>query len=586
MKITHLIKRRAPLLVVAITILTIGAAPLASALSISSITANSGPTNGGNQITIRGKGFLQHAITTDEIIQVVGATGTDSENDNSYTPDSVVALTKFDKVYTWGNNRYGNIGVNVSCMLPRDLDVSTSEKQSSRGCYYDKPQDITNKFDGRVTKIYQFNIDNDASIDAAITDNGLLYVWGQYAGLFNDDYDAEYEQPVNYTQPTLVSELSDYKVRGLTVVGSGSTPAITGFTDQGILLKLPELARINDEPSIEDFNWLHIDLAQQLGVKTIKSIDYINGLILTSDGELFMVDDQTEESSLIDTMSVADVDAPNSAQLVNVTSKIGEKLVSVEESSALAISESGQLYIINQNNDDLVATNISQIVQLPAVDSVVGYANSGYDVLVHTTNNRIYCIAMTQPSDIDYNDMQAYDITDYLSTNDIRLFNGHMNISRYVSFTDYYSYVDVSQPDTIYSRASLLYSRTNNMPATSEAKLSLDTQVATTPAVSAISFGNVLTTDFTIVDDQTILVTVPANTAGAVDVTLYDANGATIATADKGYTYIANDSSSGIGAPTSGIGGFVASHPAQIIAVGLTLAGCLLYITRRHTNNN
>ena len=193
---------------------------------------------------------------------------------------------------------------------------------------------------------------------------------------------------------------------------------------------------------------------------------------------------------------------------------------------------------------------------------------------------------MTQPSDIDYNNMQAYDITDYLSTNDIRLFNGHINISRYVSFTDYYSYVDVSQPDTIYSRASLLYSRTNNMPATSEAKLSLDTQVTTTPAVSAISFGNVLATDFTIVDDQTILVTAPANTAGTVDVTLYDANGATIATADKGYTYIANDSSSGIGAPTSGIGGFVASHPAQIIAVGLTLASCLLYITRRRTNDN
>ena len=99
MKITHLIKRRAPLLVVAVTILTIGAAPLASALSISSITANSGPTSGGNQITIRGEGFLQQTITTDEIIQVVGATGTDGENDNSYTPDSVVALTKFGKVY-------------------------------------------------------------------------------------------------------------------------------------------------------------------------------------------------------------------------------------------------------------------------------------------------------------------------------------------------------------------------------------------------------------------------------------------------------------------------------------------------------
>ena len=97
-------------------------------------------------------------------------------------------------------------------------------------------------------------------------------------------------------------------------------------------------------------------------------------------------------------------------------------------------------------------------------------------------------------------------------------------------------------------------------------------QTDTVPAISAISFGDVTTTDFTVVDDNTITVTAPAHAAGRVDVTLHGIDGVDDTTMASSYEY---REAAAVGAPTTGIGGMIMRHPVIVAMSGMALAAGL-----------
>ena len=67
------------------------------ALSITSVEVSQGPTAGGNEVTIRGDGFLRTINQQDKIIQLAGAT---NPNESPYG-DCCSSNPERQGVYLW-----------------------------------------------------------------------------------------------------------------------------------------------------------------------------------------------------------------------------------------------------------------------------------------------------------------------------------------------------------------------------------------------------------------------------------------------------------------------------------------------------
>lgn len=93
--------------------------------------------------------------------------------DSAYA-GTVIALTQTGKVYAWGNNMYGKVGIGAECTIVEQGSVKiTAEKKPP--CYYDKPQDLTKYFGGeKVVKLSSY----EGYVAVAITESGKLYYWG------------------------------------------------------------------------------------------------------------------------------------------------------------------------------------------------------------------------------------------------------------------------------------------------------------------------------------------------------------------------------------------------------------------------
>lgn len=143
---------------------------LASALSISGVYANNGPTAGGNQVTIKGEGFLKTIEEKDEIVQVAGMI-----NERLYS-SNVVVLTRHGKVYSYGRNYDGEAGTGKKCIGLETREINTGPVD----CYYNEPQDITHWFsenDDKVVKLARSG-DYNSPLNFALASSGNVYVWG------------------------------------------------------------------------------------------------------------------------------------------------------------------------------------------------------------------------------------------------------------------------------------------------------------------------------------------------------------------------------------------------------------------------
>lgn len=416
---------------------------ISSALSISSLSSTSGSVDGGNEITIKGKGFLKTVDKKDRITQIVGGT---TEHDGT-----VFAITENGRVYSYGDNGYGQAGTGVAC---NDEDDYRKEP-----CFYNEPQDITNKFNSeRVNKIYDGRI--------AITDKHV-YAWG-YDNL----------------SPTIIPELSNKQIIGL---ANGAAFSDTSIYYYNCIYQQDKLTvKVNNG----------INISSLLNGATIKDFvsDKQNDYILTSKGSLLhlTVNDDGEIASYTD-----------------ITKKFGinvKQVTLTEYGRLLVLTGDGKL-TMGQEDASLhyIADNVSSIVGFDA-EALYFTRNDGglyYYLGNGESGNKVYSTGV----------------------DDIAI---HTYGSHGISFTQNTS------PDKICSRIIVLSSIDDFKPCVT---IPLQSYKAIEPSIKSLSFGDVTTDKFTIVDDNTLRVTVPRHVAGKVNVKMTDSDNKSTTLKD-GYEYV------------------------------------------------
>ena len=414
---------------------------ISSALSISSLSSTSGSVDGGNEITIKGKGFLKTIDKKDKITQIVGGTT------GHY--GTVFAITENGRVYSYGNNSYGQAGTGVACNYEDDY--------SKEPCFYSEPQDITNKFNGeRVNKIYN---------GIAITDKHV-YIWGG-----------------DYLSPTIIPGLSDKQIIGSTEYAA--------FSDTSIYLL--DYIYQQDKPTVKVYD--EIDISSHLNGATIKDL-VSGGYILTSKGSLLQlsVNDDGEIPSFAD-----------------ITEKFGmnvKQVTSLLAGGILVLTGDGKL-IMKQSDASLyyIADNVSSI------------AGDDSNALYFTKNDGglYYFDKHERPG----NEVHSYS-------------TGVDDIAIHTYGGDGISFTQNTNPDKICSRTIVPMSIDDFKPCIT---IPLQSYKATEPSIKFLSFGDIMTDKFTIVDDNTLKVTVPRHVTGKVNVKMTDSNGKTTTLKD-GYEYV------------------------------------------------
>lgn len=424
---------------------------ISSALSISSLSSTSGSVDGGNEIIIKGKGFLKTIDKKDKITQIIGGT-------SAMEHGTVFAITENGRVYSYGYNRYGQAGTGVAC--------SNKDDHSKEPCFYNEPQDITDKFNGeRVNKIYNYSSYSLYSYNVAITDKHV-YAWG-------------YDQP----NPTIVPELSDKQIIGSTEYVAFSDTSIYYY---GYIYQ-------QDKPTVEVYDGINI--SSHLNGATIKDFvkDRQNGYILTSKGSLlrFTVNDDGEITSYTD-----------------ITEKFGMnvKQVTLTKYRRLLILTGDGKLTMGQEDASLhyIADNVSSIVGYDA-EALYFTKNDGglYYLSSGESGNKVYSTGV----------------------DDIAI---HTYGSWGISFTQN------TNPDKICSRIVTAVSIDDFKPCVA---IPLQSYKVTEPSIKSLSFGDIMTDKFTIVDDNTLKVTVPRHVAGKVNVKMTDSDNKSTTLKD-GYEYI------------------------------------------------
>ena len=546
------------------------------ALSITSVEVEKGPTAGGNEVIIRGDGFLRTVNQQDEIIQLAGAT-----NPNESPYGTVVALTQSGKVYTYGNNQFGSAGTGASCIQPISEDRSGNDM--SEPCYYNTPQDITSMFNGNVEKIYQITTSNESSnyrpsaTNFAITDSGNVYTWGFMGGAFNNP---DTSNPV-LVRPTVINELSNKDITNATV--DELSGAIVFNSDTHVIIAY----------SIDDTHaptWIDLNLSDKLkDGQTIKQMPAAGNfdLIVTNDNHLLQINDDQciEENS---TKSTLETTLPDCVQLTDITNKFGDEVTQARYNYVL--NDDGQLYYFNNGIAVSIYSNVD--ADAPHFTKIFGYysandRNESYSgILALFNDGKVYGIGLPNRSynlSDDYSDKSASPIrvAAIPELNNIRIVNDEAvirNSAREISYT-----ADKKDRGIVYSS---LYDHTprdantnsTTAPNTYETTIPLKTTSIQIPTVKAISFGDITTTDFTTVDNNTIKAIVPAHAVGEVDVVLHSIDGDNSnVTLTQGYEYVADTA---VGAPNTGLG-IITKHPVTILSIGVIIALAFAKATKR-----
>ena len=311
-------------------------------------------------------------------------------------------------------------------------------------------------------------------------------------------------------------------------------------------------------------------------------------MIVTNDNHLLQIngDQCIEENSAKSTLETT---LPDCVQLTDITSRFGKEVAQAHYDYVL--NSDGQLYYFDNDMVVSVANNVD--AEAPHFTSIFGYYDNydngdHYDgVLALSDDGNVYSIGLlTDDRSLLDNDSirgaSPFQVAEIPELNDISIINDAI-IIRHDGTKIKISYTTNTESNIVHSylRISVPPSRSENSNADAtfyEATIPLETTSTQIPTVKAISFGDVATTDFTTIDNNTIKAIVPAHAVGKVDVVLHSIDGeASNVTLAKSYEYIADTA---VGAPNTGLG-IITKHPAIVLGIGAIIALAFAKVTKR-----
>ena len=230
-----------------------------SAITITSITPNSGPISGGQTVTVSGTGFYQ-TLKFSQISQ-----------DNDVL--GVTCGISAGKVYCWGANDYGQLG---------NGDTTGATQYSPVAV------DTSGVLNGKtITQIS--SIDRGATI--ALASDGTAYTWGlnSYGQLGNGDTTG-----ANQYSPVAVDTSGVLNGKTITQISSGGHSAITALASDGTVYSwgLNDYGQLGngDTTGANQYSPVAVVTSGVLNGKTITQISsdsYGTRIALASDGTVY-----------------------------------------------------------------------------------------------------------------------------------------------------------------------------------------------------------------------------------------------------------------------------------------------------------
>lgn len=363
---------------------------------------------------------------------------------------TVMALTRDGRLFAWGSNIGGNVGVGVDCPTVKDYEALTIIKRPP--CYYSQPQDITKHFGGE--KIAKIARSNYTSI--AITKSGKVYQWGwKYYQLYSTS------PQKTHNKPTLNQDLAPHRITGLNgnrgdYYGHGGWLA---FNRSSVYFKSDPstLSTYKDDHGMADDTdsqtFPHLDSA-------ITNVDYVQrptgnyGGINNRKSRIYLL---TASHKLLQ------VEGDKMTEITNDT--IAKRGGFKQISQQYAIDLKGGLWFYGNSSDDGPIYDMSarSAKPIPTIDSFTG----GGPVM--RSGNKFYGLKHL-PSWSCGNDascgLELVDVTALISKQPVSLFSGDIRLNDRFNDSDKiydYSFVPQNRPSTICTALSgVAYENTRN----------------------------------------------------------------------------------------------------------------------------
>jgi len=413
----------------------------------------------------------------DPIVQLVhipavinGAINGRAENLTAKDTDyagTVMVLTQSGRVFAWGNNYAGSVGVGTAGFkVP--YPESVKSRREGHPEYYDTPQEITKYFgDDKVVRIGRYG-----RTSVAVTQSGKLYQWGWSYNPPWDWYDRL--KNIAWTEPTLDPASSSDRVTGI----GGSYGDI--YSGGGWLAHGDDTIFAKTSTSqLKDFE---NKLKLSLGGATIRSVDYVdfNGRI--AQNPQLGIDQSFKTGVYILTSTNKLLRVKNDGTTTEVTNdKIKSRGGIRQIANQYAIDNQGGLwyYGVGMSKDqiyDMSLKTLGGITPLPRLRDIVGVdliedlhmLKDGWQrpwsssVLVRSIDGHIYDISPVQTKfsteDGGYPERRfaLTDVTKLLGHDKIKLFDGKIHSTGDTKPVDNeapglydYSYVPESKLDTV-----------------------------------------------------------------------------------------------------------------------------------------
>ena len=350
---------------------------------------------------------------------------------------TVMALTRDGRLFTWGSNIGGNVGVGVDCPTVNNDKTTTIIRRPP--CYYSEPQDITKYFGGE--KIAKITRSNYTSI--AITESGKVYQWGwKY---YQHQNSGHYQKTHN--KPTINQDLAPHRITGLNG-GRGDYHGAGGWlafnrssvyfkSDPSILSAYKDDHGMAGDTDSQTFPHLDSD---------ITDVDYVRRPTGNYDGWNHR---KSRIYLLTANHKLLQVEGDKITEITNDT--IAKRGGFRQISQQYAIDMKGGLWFYGNSSDDGPIYDMSarSAKPMPAIDSFTGggpvmrSGNKFYGLKHHVSwlcGDNVSC------------GFEPVDVTTLISKQPVSLFSGDIRLNDVFNHSDKiydYSFVPQDRPNTI-----------------------------------------------------------------------------------------------------------------------------------------
>lgn len=350
---------------------------------------------------------------------------------------TVMALTRDGRLFTWGSNIGGNVGMGVDCPTVNNDKTTTIIRRPP--CYYSEPQDITKYFGGE--KIAKITRSNYTSI--AITESGKVYQWGwKY---YQHQNSGHYQKTHN--KPTINQDLAPHRITGLNG-GRGDYHGAGGWlafnrssvyfkSDPSILSAYKDDHGMAGDTDSQTFPHLDSD---------ITDVDYVRRPMGNYDGWNHR---KSRIYLLTANHKLLQVEGDKITEITNDT--IAERGGFRQISQQYAIDMKGGLWFYGNSSDDGPIYDMSarSAKPMPTIDSFTGggpvmrSGNKFYGLKHHVSwlcGDNVSC------------GFEPVDVTTLISKQPVSLFSGDIRLNDVFNHSDKiydYSFVPQDRPNTI-----------------------------------------------------------------------------------------------------------------------------------------